>query len=46
MSHLAEGNLRFVVAYAKRYRGCGVPLIDLIHEGNVGLLMAARRFDP
>jgi RNA polymerase primary sigma factor len=46
VSHLVEGNLRFVVSCAKRYRGCGVPLIDLIHEGNLGLLIAARRFDP
>jgi RNA polymerase primary sigma factor len=46
VSHLVEGNLRFVVSCARRYRGCGVPAIDLIHEGNVGLLIAARRFDP
>ena len=46
VSHLVEGNLRFVVSCARRYRGCGVPTLDLIHEGNVGLLVAARRFDP
>lgn len=35
-----------VVGYAKRFRHLGVPLLDLIHEGNLGLIEAARRFDP
>src|SRR5574338_1431 len=46
LRRLVEGNLRFVVHYAKRYRGYGVPFLDLIHEANLGLMEAARRFDP
>jgi RNA polymerase primary sigma factor len=46
LRRLVESNLRFVVAYAKRYRNPSVPFLDLIHEGNLGLIQAARKYDP
>jgi RNA polymerase primary sigma factor len=44
--HLIQANLRFVILVAKRYRNRGVPLEDLVNEGNIGLIHAAERFDP
>jgi RNA polymerase primary sigma factor len=46
LKQLVEANLRFVVKVALRYRGCGLSLPDLINEGNIGLLEAARRYRP
>ncbi len=43
---IAEANLRFVVTIAKKYRGQGLPLEDLINEGNIGLLTAIDKFEP
>ena len=43
---LVAANLRLVVFVAKGYSDCGVPLLDLIQEGSIGLLAAAAKFDP
>jgi len=44
--HLIMHNLRFVIKVARGYSGYGLPLADLVQEGNVGLMKAVKRFDP
>src|SRR5690349_20061695 len=43
---MIKANLRLVVKIARDYEGLGVPLLDLISEGNIGLMKAVERFDP
>jgi RNA polymerase primary sigma factor len=45
INRLIEANLRFVISVAKEYQGQGIPLVDLINEGNFGLIKAASKFD-
>lgn len=46
LNELVKRNLRYVVSVSNMYRGCGLSVSDLISEGNIGLIQAARRFDP
>src|ERR1700748_1271938 len=44
--HLGTSHLRLVAKIAMRYRGYGLPIADIVSEGNIGLMQAVRRFDP
>ena len=44
--HMIRANLRLVVKIAREYEGLGLPLLDMINEGNIGLMKAVERFDP
>jgi RNA polymerase primary sigma factor len=46
LNELIRKNLKYVVSVAAKYKGCGMSLPDLINEGNIGLIQAAKRFDP
>jgi len=46
LNELIRRNLKYVVSVANKYKGCGMSLLDLINEGNIGLIQAAKRFDP
>ncbi|MCC7032384.1 MAG: sigma-70 family RNA polymerase sigma factor [Acidobacteria bacterium] len=46
LARLVEPHLGLVVGYARRYRHMGVPLLELVHDGNLALIDAARRFEP
>ncbi len=46
IEELAKRNLRFVVSVAKQYATDSIPLPDLVNEGNIGIILAARKFDP
>jgi len=44
--HMIKANLRLVVKIARDFEGLGVPLLDLVNEGNIGLMKGVERFDP
>jgi RNA polymerase primary sigma factor len=44
--HMVRANLRFVIKIAREYENLGMPLLDLINEGNIGLMKAVEKFDP
>lgn len=46
INELVSRNLRFVISVAKHYKSSSTPLLDLINEGNIGLIKAAHKFDP
>jgi RNA polymerase primary sigma factor len=45
-NRLVEANLRFVISVAKKFQNRGIPLSDLVNEGNIGLMTAVEKFDP
>ena len=45
-TRMLQANLRLVIAVARRYRHRGLPLLDLIQEGNIGLMRALEKFEP
>ena len=46
VNKLVSSNLKFVISVAKQYRNQGLPFIDLVNEGNLGMIQAAKKYDP